>query len=314
MEYPAILEATVPFSGRETTMDRLEAMSIVVTVAEAGSLSAAAQRLNTPVSTASRKIADLEEHLRAKLFERAGRRLALTQAGAAYVAGLKRVLADLSEVERAAAGEYALPTGELIITAGVGLGRLCLQPILTDFLKTYPDITAHFILSDRTYSIPDEIDVALRVGVLPDSRLVALRVGPSQRVVCASPAYLAARGTPRVPDEIVDHNCISFDGLPAPNRWTFARDGAEIAVTVRPRLMCSSVESACDAAIAGMGLTRAASYHVAAAVAAGTLVTVLDDYRVAPTPVSLVHAAGRTPAKLRAFLDFAAPRLRARLA
>jgi len=150
---------------------------------------------------------------------------------------------------------------------------------------------------------------------LPDSRLVALRVGPSQRVVCASPAYLAARGTPRTPDEIVGHDCISFDGLQAPNLWEFGRNGAEIAVTVRPRLLVSSVEAACEAAIAGMGLTRGASYHVAAAIAAGTLVTVLDAHRPAPTPVSLVHAAGhRAPAKLRAFLDFAAPRLRTRLA
>ena len=296
-------------------MDRLEAMSIALAVAEAGSLSAAARRLNTPVSTASRKITDLEEHLRARLFDRTGRRLALTQAGTSYVAGLKRILADLSDVERAATGEYALPTGELIVTAPVGLGRLYLLPILTEFLRTYPDITARLILRDRNYSLPDEIDVALRVGVLPDSRLVALRVGPSQRVVCASPAYLAARGTPRTPDEIVGHDCVSFEGLQAPNLWVFERDGAEIAVAVRPRLICSSVEAACDAAIDGMGLTRGASYHVAAAIAAGTLVTVLDDYRPAPTPVSLVHAAGhRAPAKLRAFLDFAAPRLRAGLA
>jgi DNA-binding transcriptional LysR family regulator len=290
-------------------------MSIALAVAEAGSLSAAARRLNTPVSTASRKITDLEDHLRAKLFDRTGRSLALTHAGVAYVAGLKRVLADLSDIELAAAGEYALPSGELIITAPTGLGRLCMLPIVTEFLRTYPDITAHLILNDRNYSLPDEIDVALRVGELPDSRLVALRVGPSQRVVCASPAYLAARGTPRTPQEIVDHDCISFDGLPAPNTWVFGRAGAEVAVTVRPRLLLSSVEAACEAAIAGMGLTRGASYHVASAVAAGSLVTVLDDYRPDPTPVSLVHAGGhRTPAKLRAFLDFAAPRLRARLA
>jgi DNA-binding transcriptional LysR family regulator len=296
-------------------MDRLEAMSIALAVAEAGSLSAAARRLNTPVSTASRKITDLEDHLRAKLFDRTGRSLTLTHAGASYIAGLKRILADLSDVERAAAGEYAHPSGELIVTAPVGLGRLYLLPILTEFLRVYPDVTAHFILSDRNYSVPDEIDVALRVGVLPDSRLMAIRVGPSQRVVCASPAYLAARGTPRTPQDIVAHDCISFDGLQAPNVWVFGRVGNEIPVTVRPRLMVSSVEAACEAAIAGMGLTRGASYHVAAAVAAGTLVTVLDEYRPEPTPVSLVHAGGhRAPAKLRAFLDFAAPRLRARLA
>lgn len=296
-------------------MDRLEAMSIALAVSEAGSLSAAARRLNTPVSTASRKVTELEDHLRAKLFDRTGRSLTLTNTGAAYVAGLKRILADLSDVERAAAGEYAHPSGELIVTAGMGLGRLYLLPIVTEFLRAYPEITVHLILSDRNYSLPDEIDVALRTGVLPDSRLIAIRVGPSQRVVCTSPAYLAARGTPRTPQDLVDHDCISFDGLQAPNRWVFELDGAELAVTVRPRLMVSSVEAACEAAVEGMGLTRGASYHVAAAIAAGTLVTVLDDYRPPPTPVSLIHAAGhRAPAKLRAFLDFAAPRLRARLA
>jgi DNA-binding transcriptional LysR family regulator len=296
-------------------MDRLEAMSIALAVAEAGSLSGAARRLNTPVSTASRKVTELEDHLRAKLFDRTGRNLTLTQAGVSYVAGLKRILADLSDVERAAAGEYALPTGELIITGPTGLGRLYLLPIVTEFLRAYPDITVRLILSDRRYSLPDEIDVALRVGDLPDSRLIAIRVGPSQRVVCASPAYLAAHGTPRAPPDLAAHDCISFDGLQAPNRWVFERDGAEVAVTVTPRLMLSSVEAACEAAVDGMGLTRGASYHVAAAVAAGTLVTVLDEYRPAPTPVSLVHAAGhRTPAKLRAFLDFAAPRLRTQLA
>ena len=299
-------------------MDRLEAMSIVLAVVEAGSLSAAARRLNTPVATASRKISDLEAHLRTKLFDRSAKKLALTDAGSTFVAASKRILADLTEAERAASGEYTAPTGELIVTAPVGLGRLYLIPILADFLRSYPDIDIRLVLENRIVSLPeDHVDVALRVGVLPDSRLIALRLGTVHRVVCASPVYIASRGTPRTPDELPGHDCISYEGLlaPAANTWTFARDGADIAVAVHPRLVVSSVEAACDAARAGIGITRALSYHVADSVEAGTLTTVLDDYQPAALPVSFLYAAGRfLPIKLRAFLDFAAPRLKARMA
>ena len=159
-------------------MDRLVALSIVLAVAEAGSLSAAARRLNTPPATASRKITELEEHLRAKLFDRTARKLTLTDSGLSYVAALKRILPDLSEADRAAAGEYMKPTGELIVTAPVDLGRLYLIPILAEFLRAYPDIGVRVLLVDRILSLPeDHVDVALRVGTLPDSRLIALRLG-----------------------------------------------------------------------------------------------------------------------------------------
>lgn len=297
-------------------MDRLEAMSVVLAVAEAGSLSAAARRLKTPVATASRKIAELEEHLRAKLFDRSARKLMLTDVGSSYVAALKRILADLSEAERAASGEYAVPTGELVVTAPVALGRIVLVPILAEFLAAYPNICVRLVLGDRILSLPEEhIDLALRVGVLPDSRLMALRLGTTDRVVCASPAYLASRGTPRTPEDLAGHDAIAYEGYQAPNLWTFVRDKSEIAVAVQPRLIVSTVEAACDAASAGIGLTRAFSYHVAAGIEAGALTTVLDEYRPDPLPVSFVYGAGRfLPIKLRAFLDFAAPRIKSRLA
>ena len=297
-------------------MDRLEAMSIVLAVAEAGSLSAAARRLNTPVATASRKISELETHLRAKLFDRTARKLALTVAGSSYVAASRRILADLMEAERAASGEYLAPTGELIISAPVNLGRLHLIPILAEFLSVYPKIDIRLILIDRIVSLPeDHVDVALRVGVLPDSRLIALRVGSVRRVTCASPAYLAARGTPSTPDDLDRHDCIIYEGILAPDAWRFVRDKMEIAVSVRPRLIVSNVEAACDAARAGIGIARVFSHHVAASIEAGTLVTVLDDFETKPLPVSLLYAAGRfLPIKVRAFFDFAAPRLKVRLA
>jgi DNA-binding transcriptional LysR family regulator len=296
-------------------MDRLEAMSIVLAVAEAGSLSAAARRLNTPIATASRQISELETHLHTKLFDRTAHKLALTAAGSSYVAASKRILADLTEAERAAAGEYSVPTGELIVTAPVNLGRLYLVPILAEFLSVYPKINVQLVLVDRIVSLPeDHVDVALRVGVLPDSRLIALRVGSVRRVTCASPAYLAARGTPSTPDDLAGHDCISYEGVLAGNAWRFVRDKTEIIVSVQPRLFVSLVEAACDAARAGIGIARVFSHHVAASIKAGTLVTVLDDFEPTPLPVNLLYTAGRfLPIKVRAFLDVAAPRLKAQL-
>ena len=299
-------------------MDRLEAMSIVLAVVETGSLSGAARRMRTPVATASRKISDLEAHLRTKLFDRSGRKLALTEAGTTYVAASKRILADVTEAERAASGEYTAPTGELVVTAPVALGRMHLVPVLAEFLTAYPDIDIRLVLEDRVVSLPENhVDVAVRIGQLPDSRLVALRVGGVRPILCASPAYLAAHGVPGTPEDLAGHDCISYEGFIAPvaNSWSFVRDKTEIAVTVHPRLTVNSVEAACDAARAGFGLTRAFTYHVAASVAAGTLTTVLDDFQPPGFPVSLLYGAGRfMPIKLRAFLDFAAPRLKARLA
>jgi DNA-binding transcriptional LysR family regulator len=297
-------------------MDRLEAMSIVLTAVETGSLSAAARRLNAPLPTVSRKVTELEAHLRTKLFDRSARKLALTDAGISYVAACKRILADIAEAERTASGEYTVPTGELIVTAPVGLGRLHLIPILADFLKIYPEIDVRIVLSDRIISlVEDHVDVALRIGELPDSNLMALRVAAIRRVVCASPIYLKTRGTPRTPEELAGHDCISYAGFFGPDVWTFVRDKTAVAIPVHSRLIVSSVEAACDAAHAGVGITTAFSIHVKAALDAGTLTTLLDDFQPPAIPVSLVYTGGRfLPIKVRAFLDFAAPRLKMRIA
>ena len=262
-----------------------------------------------------RNISELEAHLRTKLFDRTARKLALTAAGTSYIAAAKRILADLMEAERAASGEYSAPTGELIVTGPVNLGRLHLIPILAEFLRVYPKIDVHLILVDRIVSLPeDHVDVALRVGVLPDSRLIALRVGSVPRVTCASPAYLAARGTPSTPDDLAEHDCISYEGVLVGNAWRFVRDKMETTVSVRPRLFVSQVEAACDAARAGIGIARVFLHHIAASVEAGTLVTVLNDFEPTPLPVNLLHTPGRfLPIKVRAFLDVAARRLKAQL-
>ncbi|WP_119271846.1 LysR family transcriptional regulator [Taklimakanibacter deserti] len=296
-------------------MDRFEAMSIVLAVAEAGSLSAAARRQKTPLATVSRKVSELEAHLETKLFNRSSRALVPTDAGRSYIAAAKRILADIAEAERAASGEYSTPRGDLIISAPVALGRFYLQPVLTEFLAAFPEVDVQLNLQDRTVNLLEEhVDVGLRLGTLADSSLIAVRIGETVRVVCASPAYLRSRGTPGSPDDLTAHDLISYPPLQSPTLWRFKRGQSDYAVPVRSRLVVSSIESACDAARAGIGITEAFSYHVAEPIKSGELTPLLQDFQPPPLPVSFVYSPNRfLPAKLRAFLDFMMPRLRARL-
>ncbi|TIP96083.1 MAG: LysR family transcriptional regulator [Mesorhizobium sp.] len=296
-------------------MDRLEAMSLFVAAVEAGSLSAAGRRFGIPLATVSRKVSDLERHLKTRLLNRSTRQLTLTDAGHAYLAACHRILDEVGEAERTAAGEYSAPTGELIITAPIVFGRLHVLPVVTGFLAAYPDVAIRLMLADRIAQLTEEhIDLAVRIGELPDSSLVATRIGSIRRVVCASPAYLAEHGTPETPNDLAAHNCVTFEGLTAPAAWTFAAGKSDLTVPIRSRLRVNTAEAAIDAAIAGVGLTRVLSYQITAAVRSGTLRAVLQAFEPQPWPVSLVHAGqGLLPLKLRAFLDFAAPRLKKRL-
>jgi DNA-binding transcriptional LysR family regulator len=296
-------------------MDRLESMSMVLAVAEAGSLSAAARRQKMPLATVSRKVSELEEHLRTKLFQRSSRALVPTDAGRSYIAAAKRILADVTETERIASGEYTTPRGDLSVTTLVALGRLCLQPIVAKFLVAFPEVDVQLHLQDRMINLlEDHIDVALRVGDLADSGLIAVRVGAIHRVACASPAYLKSRGTPKSPDDLSAHDCVSYPPMQSPTLWRFKREQTEYAVPVRSRFVASSLESACDAARAGIGITVAFSYLVTDSIKSGELVPLLQGFQPPPQPVSFVYSPNRfMPAKLRAFLDFAAPRLKARL-
>jgi DNA-binding transcriptional LysR family regulator len=297
-------------------MDRLESMATLLAAVEAGSLSAASRKLGMPLATVSRKVSELEAHLRTRLLNRTSRRLALTDAGRSYVAACKRILEDIDEAERAAAGEYSAPKGDLVITAPIVFGRLHVLPIAIEFLKAYADIDVRIVLADRLINLQeDHVDVALRIGELPDSSLVATRVGSIRRVVCASPAYFAERGMPGSPDELIAHDCIAFEGLTSPDSWKFAVGKSIIAVAIRSRLIVNTAEAAVDAAVAGVGITRVLSYQAEGALRAGTLAIALRKFEPEPWPVSLVYAGqGLLPLKLRAFLDFAAPRLKARLA
>jgi DNA-binding transcriptional LysR family regulator len=296
-------------------MDRFESMSILLTVVEAGSLSAAARRLGTPLATVSRKVSDLETHLKTRLLDRSSRRVTLTDPGRSYVVACKRILEEVGEAERAAAGEYSAPKGDLIISAPIVFGRLHVLPIAIEFLKAYPDIDIRIALADRVVNIlEDHVDLAVRIGELPDSSLRARRLGSIRRVVCGSPAYFAARGAPKSPAELGTHDCITFEGMMSADAWTFTVRKSDAAVAIRSRLIVNTAEAAIDAAIAGVGVTRVLSYQAAAAVRAGALVIVLEDFELVPSPVNLVYPGQRLlPLKLRAFVDFAAPRLQARL-
>jgi DNA-binding transcriptional LysR family regulator len=296
-------------------MDRLEGMSIVLAVAEAGSLSAAARREKMPLATVSRKVSELEAHLRTKLFNRSSRVLVPTDEGRSYIAAAKRILADVAEAERAASGEYTAPRGELSVSAPVALGRLHLQPVLVEFLAAFPEVDIQLGLQDQAVNLLEEhVDVALRIGPHADSSLIAVRVGEIRRVMCASPAYLKSRGTPKSPDDLSRHDCISFPPIQLQNIWRFSKDQTDYAVPVRSRLVVSNLESACDAAHAGIGITVVFSYHVTDAIKSGELVSLLGEFQPPPLPISFMYSPNRfMPVKLRAFLDFAVPRLKARI-
>jgi DNA-binding transcriptional LysR family regulator len=297
-------------------MDRLESMSILLAAVEAGSLSSASRKLGMPLATVSRKVSELEAHLRTRLINRTSRRLTLTDAGRSYVTACKRILEDIGEAERAAAGEYVAPRGDLTLAAPIVFGRLHVLPIAIEFLEAYPEIDIRLALADRVVNLHEEdVDLAIRIGELPDSSLVATRVGSIRRVVCGSPAYFGARGMPESPSDLSAHDCITFEGLTSPDGWKFTVGTSAVSVAIRSRLIVNTAEAAIDAAVAGIGVTRVLDYQAASALRGGALVLALRNFEPAPWPVSLVYPGrGRVPQKLRAFIDFAAPRLKARVA
>jgi DNA-binding transcriptional LysR family regulator len=294
-------------------MDRLEAMSMLLEAVDAGSLSAAGRRLGVPLATISRKVSELEKHLNSRLLIRGGRKLILTEAGNSYVAACRQILDDIKEAERTASGEYRAPQGELVISVSIVFGRTHVLPILAEFLQVYPDVQVRMQQTDRTVSLIEEhVDLAVRFGELPDSSLIAIRIGYAGQVLCASPAYLDKHGVTQQPGDLKNHHCVAFSALtPGDDRWLFSKDGREVAVDIQPRLFVNTAEAAATAATAGIGIARVLSYQAEALVASGALTIVLADYEPPRIPISLVYPSQRqVPLKLRAFLDFATPRLR----
>ena len=296
-------------------MDRLDAMGVLLSVVEHGSLSAASRALHSPLPTVSRKISELESLLGVRLFTRTSRRMLLTEAGESYVSAAREILERVEEAERRATGEYVAPKGDLTLTAPIVFGRLHVLPVVTDFLKAFPDININLIMSDRPISLADEhIDVALRISRLSDSSLMAIRLGSTRTTVYANPDYLKRHSHPSHPDGLKQHDCIAFEGVLSTRFWTFHDGAKDIAVPIRTRLSVNTAEAAVDAAASGLGITRVMAYQAKRAVDVGLLVPLLEDFEREASPVHLVHlSVGLMPLKLRTFLDFATPRLRALL-
>lgn len=296
-------------------MDRLREMEVLVAVVEAGSFVGAASRLGASPPAITRAVASLEGRLGVRLLVRTTRALRLTDAGQRFVDHTRRLLGEIDAAERDALGETGEPSGHLTLTASLTFGRMVLAPIVTAFLAAHPKVTASVGLHDRVVDLLDEgIDVAVRIAELPDSSLVARRVGEVRRLLVAGPDYLARCGAPESPTQLKAHAVIAFTGLMPGHEWRYVADGRTRAVAITPRLEINDALAALAAAEAGEGITPALSYMTADAVAAGRLVPVLEDWSPAPVPIHLVHQQGRlVPQKIRAFMDFAAPRLTAGL-
>jgi DNA-binding transcriptional LysR family regulator len=298
-------------------MDRFEAMSMLLTAVDKGSLSAAAREMRVPVPTLSRKVAELETLLGTKLLIRTTRNLTLTDAGISYVAAARRILEEVEEAERDAAGEFQTPRGTLVITAPNLFGRLFVLPIVADFLALFPDINVRLLLDDRYLNFVDEhIDMAVRLGNLPDSDLIATRIGTMRMVVCGTPKFLGAQGIPRAIADLQKMPCLLNKNQMAISGWRLRdpKTGGVLEVPLAPRLATSN-EATADAAIRGIGLANLPYYQAYDALADGRLKAVLEEYEAESGPIHLVHASrGQLPLKMRRFLDFAGPRLRQELA
>ncbi|CAN7619577.1 LysR family transcriptional regulator [Bosea sp. LjRoot90] len=300
-------------------MDRLEAMRVFVSALDEGSLAGAGRRLGRSAPAVTRAINALEGHVGARLLDRSTRMIRLTEAGERYAAACRRVLVDLEEAELQAAGERAAPRGLLTLTAPVVAGTRLLRPLVDAFLDEQPEVQVRMLLLDRVVSLLDEgVDLALRIAHLPDSSLIALRIGSVRQIVCAAPSYLAKHGVPQEPGDLAGHRCIAQIHPLAGELWTFppiSEGGRPRQVRVKPRLMVSSVEAAIASAVDGHGLVRPLCYQVADEVRSGRLKLVLTDCEPELLPVHLVAPEGRlSVAKVRAFADFALPRLKARFA
>jgi len=286
-------------------MDRIDAMQAFVAVADLQGFAPAARKLGLSPSALTRLVAALEDRLGARLLQRTTRQVTLTDAGARYLDRARRILADVEEAEAAAEGERTRPSGRLVVSAPVGFGRLHVSPVMSAYLKRHGEVAVELRLEDRVINlVEDGVDLAVRIGHLPDSSLVARQVGDMPRIVVASPDYLARRGEPNTPAAIAAHETIQFGATAAPPDWRFVEDGREVRVASTPRFTTNSSDAAIQYAEAGGGLTRVMFYQAAAALKAGRLKIVLAKFEEPPLPIHLVYPTSRLlSAKVRAFVD-----------
>ncbi len=281
-------------------------------VAELKGFAAAARHLNMSPPTVTRLVSMLEDSLGLRLFVRTTRSVMLTDSGRRFLEDARRILMDLEEAERAAVGSYAEPTGELSVTASVLFGRMFANPILGEFLKLHQKLSARTLYVDRVVNLIDEgLDVGIRIGNLADSSLMAVRCGAVRQVVFAAPAYLDTRGEPETPDDLASHAIINSTALHPSAQWHFQKSETVVTKRVSPRISMNTNDAVIELALQGHGIGRLLSYQVAPYLADGRLRTVLNSYEPPEIPIHLVHQEGRTvSAKVRAFVDFAAKRLK----
>jgi DNA-binding transcriptional LysR family regulator len=292
-------------------MDRLEHLSIFVAVAERQSLVRAARQLGLSAAAVTRALAALEARIGARLLLRTTRSVKLTDAGRTFLPRAREILALVREAEQEAAGEREVPQGRLTVTASMTFGRLHVAPLLLAFLRANPAVTGSLMLADNVVNLVDQgVDVAFRLGELPDSSLVARRIGMVRRILVASPEYLARKGVPAHPADLARHDVISFGGAFGPDSFRLGREEDWRDVTIRPRLQVNDAVTAVASAVAGDGIAVAVSYVVADELRRGALVAVLEPYCPRPVPVHAVTPEGRLmTARVRHFLDYAVPRL-----
>lgn len=294
-------------------MNHFHLLSTFIAVVDAQGFAGAARKLNMSPPAVTRAINELEAHLGLRLLTRTTRTVRVTDAGERYAQDSRRILAELHEADDSVSGLHAAPRGRLTITAPVLFGSMYVTPVVTEYLGRYPAVSASCLFLDRIVNLLDEgVDVAVRIGELPDSSMQAIPVGQVRRVICAAPAYLAQHGTPRTPDDLHQHSMISVSREMTQPEWRLSKDGAMHNIRLSPQLITTTNDSAITAAVGGFGLTRLLSYQVAEHLRTGRLTAVLTDYEPPALPIHVLHREGRqAPQRVRAFLDLITERLRA---
>lgn len=296
-------------------MNKLKAMSIFVKIVDCGSFSGAAEKLNMSQSSVARSLAALESELGTQLLYRTTRRVTLTEEGFGYCQRCRQILLEVEDAESVLTQNQSSPQGVIRITAPQTFGRFHLNPLIEAFLASHPGMEVELLLLDRVVDLLEEgMDIALRIGHLPDSSLIAKRVGEVSFKVCASPDFIAETGEPKAPHELENYNCIHLTALKSHAQWLFNTQGDDKRVTASGRFKTNHVETALDACKSGLGLGQFLSYQIAPSVASGQLVTVLDDFDIEPLPVNLVYPQSRLlSSRSKTFINWAAPRLRKQL-
>ena len=293
-------------------MDRLQAMKVFEAVAKHESFAGASRALNITPPAVTRMVAGLEAHLGAQLFIRTTRKVRLTEAGSAYLEDCHRILADVAIAETAVQGRHDKPRGIVTITASALFGQIFIMPIIMKYVDEYPEVTVRALFDDKVVNIVEEgLDISVRIGHLPDSSLMASKVGNVKRVICASPSYLAKAGIPDSLESLQSHKIIVASNITGPTEWRFGAHNDQ-RVVVRPRVATTSNAAAIQAAMNGWGITRVLSYQVAPQLKSGVLQTVLSDYEQDALPIHIMRAqVGQTPAKVKLLIDMLVQTLRA---